>query len=390
MMIRRSGFRRMPAYSTWIVALCGCWLLADVSTAQEAKSTPVPEGTLGPPLRPAGPVAEKLVPPLPPGPNPTQPLLKALDAPASPPVLVPNQPSWTPQVVPVQQVLVEVYALKHANAASVVESLKPIVGQDASVPVRLAVDNRTNAIVVSSPREVHDRIRELINVLDVPQRSGESKQYKVFSLVNVEPAMAAEILSELLGNDEARIAVEARSKSLIVSGPQETLKIVEALLLRLDETADKVPEQPAPSTTFRVRVVWLASGVSPEDAPEPSEDLEKVVAELSKVGIEDVRQIGQIMVNIAAVGSFQASGSPMLGKNATDWRVSGELSNSQGRALLEIELTAIGLVADGKSKTKAELQTTVCAPYGHYVVLGVTPVQSMSSVFVVQIVPNEE
>ena len=56
---------------------------------------------------------------------------------------------------------------------------------------------------------------------------------------------AAEVIDSLLGAGEARVAIDERSNSLIVAGKGESLTMIEAPLMRLDEQANADPQPTA-------------------------------------------------------------------------------------------------------------------------------------------------
>lgn len=77
---------------------------------------------------------------------------------------------------------------------------------------------------------------------------------KIFTLENASAQQAAPILTSLFGSrrsdDSLRIAVDDRTNSVVAAGPQEQLATIEAVLMRLDETAPAGPKdnlQPLPS-----------------------------------------------------------------------------------------------------------------------------------------------
>ena len=188
----------------------------------------------------------------------------------------------------------------------------------------------------------------------------------------------------------------------------EKLQIAEAILLRLDASADKDPGKPDPSVSFQVRVVWLASGLSGDEAAKPARDLNDVIDELSDVGVEGLGQVGQVLVNTTPDGRFQVCSSPTVGGSPADWEIAGQFESRQGTPVLKIQLSARqlftpagtgkgGATTEGGSiqvQTLVTLETAIAAPPNHYVVLGTAPVAvrtgEMTSAFVLQVTPNKK
>jgi hypothetical protein len=81
----------------------------------------------------------------------------------------------------------------------------------------------------------------------VDERPAETR-IKVFTLVNADAASLLSVLSELLpsvSQKSVRIAADKRTNSVLANGPEEDLRIVEAVLLRLDTEAPKRPSETA-------------------------------------------------------------------------------------------------------------------------------------------------
>jgi type II secretion system protein D len=132
--------------------------------------------------------------------------------------------------------------------------------------VRITPEPRTNTIIVSAPPESIDLIAALVEQLD--SQPATTAQVKVFRIVNGDAARLVEMLQALLGvqallpggpqlpaaEGEAslaplRFSVDNRTNSIIASGSPGDLTIVEAILLRLDES----DVQERRSTVFRLK-----------------------------------------------------------------------------------------------------------------------------------------
>jgi type II secretion system protein D len=123
--------------------------------------------------------------------------------------------------------------------------------------VRITADTRANAIVVSAPAECMQLLEALIHQLDTLPAA--EAQIKVFTIVNSDAANLKDMLQTLFagqgstggqsGNRPAsapsgaegslvalRFAVDARTNSIIASGSASELSVVEAILMRLDDS----------------------------------------------------------------------------------------------------------------------------------------------------------
>lgn len=118
--------------------------------------------------------------------------------------------------------------------------------------IRITPDPRTNTLLVSAPPETIELVAALIGQLDALPAA--VAQIKVFTIVNGDAAELVEMLRNLLdergagpgpqlagaeGEDSLaplRFSVDQRTNSIIASGPAGELNIVEAILLRLDQS----------------------------------------------------------------------------------------------------------------------------------------------------------
>ncbi len=118
--------------------------------------------------------------------------------------------------------------------------------------VRITANPRNNTLVISGPDESMKLLEELVRQLDVP---GAVSQIKVFRIVNGDAASLVQTLRSLIpaqvgaaalgpqlptaeGESSLaplRFSVDTRTNSIIAAGSEGDLKIIEALLLRLDE-----------------------------------------------------------------------------------------------------------------------------------------------------------
>lgn len=154
-----------------------------------------------------------------------------------------------------------------------------LIGRDGPVEsgilagVIVASDPSVNALIVRAPAKSMDLIGQLISELD--QLPSAEARIKVFEVKNGDAQSLAGLLQELfglevtagqsslfgLGNNNAalttggesslvplRISFDVRTNSVIASGSESDLGVIEVLLLRLDEDGVE---------TRRTEVVWL-------------------------------------------------------------------------------------------------------------------------------------
>jgi len=223
----------------------------------------------------------------------------------------------------------------------------------------------------------------------VPGRDDASPQLRlrVFQLSHVEPDKTLEDALKLVfpRGGPGHFSLDRQRKRVIINAPEVTAKTVEALLVRLDE-----PPRAQLAPNVRVRVVWLISGhPADKEAPlaAPPADLKEVLPGLAKLGIDKPRLAAQAVLSVRPNARFETKGAARLGLPC-QFAVSGRFSDREVPGLdLRIKATRPGGLG---TEEICNLQTEISAPPGHLVVLGVTPTDGATSVFVVQVLPQEE
>jgi hypothetical protein len=293
---------------------------------------------------------------------------------------------------------IKAYYLRYADAGSIEDTLQRLA---PNLPIRsLAVDARSNRILIMAQPEVQKQVEALLELLDTPAEEKEPGQLRVFRVEHAPVESVVPILSEVFASDEVRISADTRTNSIVVLASPAQLAELEALIKMVDRESEPRLDLPMP---FHVRVIWLADGLEADDAPEPAGDLKDVLAELEKIGVTGLRQVGQATVYTLDDCEFEINCLPTYGEGASEMKISGRLNAEHGDLpYLSISVSAEQTLYVGPTKPGplvkparvthrglVSLQTDITAPYGHYVVLGVTPVEKTTSVFVVQVTPSK-
>ncbi len=293
----------------------------------------------------------------------------------------------------------EANVLKHADVTQALDVLQTCLTDLDGCKV--SADAERNMLIVLGNREAHDQVQEILKTIDQPRQ--DNAQIKIFYLHNSKSDDIANALGVLTDTEEVRISVDAGPNRLIVSGTPETLQIVEAIVAKLDEaTPTQSNSRFGPSTTFVVRLVWLASGPDAGDGADPAADLNGVLGVLEKEGIEDVRQVAQTTVNTGTDGQFAVSCRPTYGERPARWTIDGELEVGEETLELRLQLSIsrdpLVLGSDGKAiqqpiatgmpeEELVDLETNLAIPDGTSVILATIPTGKTQSIFVVNITP---
>jgi len=289
------------------------------------------------------------------------------------------------------------FRLNHLTAHTAYETLENILERDA----KMSVDQENNSLLVFGSEDVLKRVKEILKVLDVPSRNVKKansneeliRVFDVRDIQNTRGGMIEQSLRLILPNDD--FALDMERGLMIARLTSEQAGHVESIV-RVISDADK-QQQTAPVTT-KLRVVWLVGGLPEEVASETADAarlLPDVSLELANLGEKELRVAGQMLLNLTGEASrqFRAQGSVTLDSPAT-LSIDGHVHNKQ-RELVDLQIRIKASrdvpVANSGGRTTSELlseiQTQISAPKGHAVVLGVTPFKSLTSVFVVELLP---
>jgi type II secretion system protein D len=133
------------------------------------------------------------------------------------------------------------------------ENAQKLVRSGVLADVRITADARSNTLAITATPQSMEFLRELVSILDQP--TIVTSEIKIFKLDNADATAAVELLNTLFASDTAatgtvqlagaenatplvpvKLSVDVRTNSVVASGGGESLKIVHAILLRLDET----------------------------------------------------------------------------------------------------------------------------------------------------------
>jgi type II secretory pathway component GspD/PulD (secretin) len=144
---------------------------------------------------------------------------------------------------------------KASKAASVLKQL--LKAGDVSL---VAVED-TNSLLVQASQANTDQVRALLANLDVPsQNSPASKPPKVIRILPLKYARANDTAQEInvLMDDakECKLSVDQRTNSLLVSGTDDTINEIQALVNHLDRPTDGDSAPVENVTTHVIHLTW--------------------------------------------------------------------------------------------------------------------------------------
>jgi hypothetical protein len=304
---------------------------------------------------------------------------------------------------PVPELPAEIHTLplRYAPAHEIAELLKRIL---ADSRMQVVSDDRTNSLLVRASADKFAEILDLVRKVDTEAAGPPPRKISVYSLRSIEPDDALEAgLKLLFKGSTGNFAVDRARKTVIVSANQATTDIVDSVLAKLEALQKERPAQ-----DMQIRVVWLVNITEKADAadtpalalPAPLDDLKEVLPGLAKLGITEPRVAAQFFISAKSNTPFLASGTGRLYR-PVDIMVSGHFGDSREmpdmRIAIEVSADSNSQGSRGKKggavsppepptkKVLSHLETNISAPPGHLVVLGVTPMNGMTSAFVVQV-----
>jgi Bacterial type II/III secretion system short domain len=278
-----------------------------------------------------------------------------------------------------------VLPLKKMSALEAAKVVQDLLGTGSSKRMRVIADNRTNSLLVSGSVRDAALVNRLIELLDVDRR--KQQEQRIVAVVELQNAVpdkgleeALQLLMDTYGN--GGFALDPRRHAVVVQGDEQAIKAARELIARLDQ-----PQEKPRSQEMQIRVVWLASGLERKDMQPPPRDLQEVVAELAKIGVDDLRLVSQSLVNATEGNGFTMNGLAMLDKPCS-LSINGSVLSRASEAPVT-DITIIARQQDSAKTVLCQLDTRIAAPLGHSVVLGVTPTEKSTSVFIVQLLAKK-
>jgi hypothetical protein len=204
--------------------------------------------------------------------------------------------------LPIEGAVAQIFPLRHAKAAEAAGTLESLFGAQ----VRVAVDERSNNLVVSGKEKSLEAVRSLLQGLD-------------------EPTVA--------GNEGGAVAA-------------------------------------SPDRTVLLRIFWLADGLPGDDGQNPSQILpQAVIAAMPRLGLSGPRLVTQTVNSLAIGDSGEVEFSTnvpamLLGQHANLQCVGTMRPVNDDRAGLDMNIQVSGPAIN------CELKGSLATPLGHYMVLG--------------------
>jgi hypothetical protein len=279
----------------------------------------------------------------------------------------------------------QIFPLKSAIAADVAQVLRAVYGD--LVKMKIAVDERTNSVIVTGPPAALTDLAKIIQTIDVNTAAtgDDNSETAVFSLQRIDADQKLiEMLQTLLPNAKAgRFVVDPGRKLVLFKGPPALRNSIQMLIDRIEREA--APPAP-PARGMQVRLLWLVGGkLAKGESVIPSAAFSELTEDLKRLHLDPMRIAGHTLVQVTPDNVFTVSGETEL-EGPCILKSSGKIRVAVDGTVI-LTLSATVTQARGPSTARlCDLQTEMGVPPGKLVLAGAAPVHGEPTAFIVHIV----
>jgi hypothetical protein len=212
---------------------------------------------------------------------------------------------------------------------------------------------------------------------------------KIYSLRNSQASAMARVLDNVLGGKNLRMAVDERTNSLVVVAEQDTNQVVEALLLRLDQSVTGSAKSSQAGETLQLRIIWLLDDL-PNEGKTPGEISmnPQVVEALHDLGFADPRVVCQQVTTLTLNedgrrGGFTFTVPVLIKSQSWDFEGHGEIEAMADerfsmkfdlgfKRMVPVSIPGGSAFGGAPNRQGAQLGGSIYTPLGHYTVMGTT------------------
>lgn len=289
---------------------------------------------------------------------------------------------------------VKVMSLQHMDANEARGHIIQLMPPEMQGSYRLIADTRTNALLLStSSAEVVEQLRDLLEKLDVAASTVEADEVVIETIPLGRPEMGfmiADLIASVFETGPSqrgrtvavRVAFDRMSGQIVARGRKRDVEMIKEVVKQLDAAASG-RDDTLPSQEMAVRLVWLAGGLGDDVGRAPSADMAPALKQLERYGIEGLRQVASMIVRATPDRPFEASCS-VAADELWQMVLSGQIRTSEDRRVA----LDIGIDARPGARQPLHMNTTITTSVGQLVVLSVSPIGDVDSVFVVQLVDS--
>lgn len=299
--------------------------------------------------------------------------------------------------------------LNHGDARAIAAVVSDVL-QDKGV--RIVADAQSNSIIVVAPAEKQQRVAEIID--DLSKAQPQRPTMRVFPLQHTRVDDALHESLRMALPKDVQLNIDRERNMVVVYGEESAHEWVAQMLTAFDRPNANANANAAAANraaAYRVHITWLID-IGPladkvDDAakrPLPDE-LKPVADELAKLGVKNLYVAARTMVRCTGDEQFAMLSRAKLIEPA-DLAIEGQFiptpgsgpGADPGKPRLRIRLSGQQVKLIGSESTRSgpkqahyapreivNIQTTITTPPGKPVVLGVSPMEDVTSAFVVTV-----
>lgn len=265
-----------------------------------------------------------------------------------------------------------VIPITHTIAGEVARTI-----QELGLRVRAAAPTPDRLVLFGTDADIEQVIRQVVAPLNQPATAaGSTPQTEYLKLGNLPAATLGGMISAVVRSRATRHAIDHANNMLVVSADAEDLAAIRELIHRLQRpvhtltaqfyfvrasfaNTDPNPSAQLPEALSSVATALEAAGFSRLDLLAP---MSVVAFEEQRFSLESTRRDNLLEKGVELL-KFQVKGT-------------GRMLNDSGHVHLEVQAAVHGSTASGEGKgipTQYEIDTTIVAPLGQFVVLAAAP-----------------
>ncbi|HBE66618.1 MAG TPA: hypothetical protein DDW52_00580 [Planctomycetaceae bacterium] len=284
------------------------------------------------------------------------------------------------------------YELRYAAADEASNLLSGVMRQQRGSSLRISSDNRLNRLFVYGNQTHHKDIQELLNEIDAPKKSGESKVLK-FDHTEKNASSWARILMGAANDIGVDLEIMPEMDIAVVRGTEQAVNSFTGSAAQLLKSVDGVSsEAPGVEQDMVVSCVWF---VTAEEASELPERYRAIAGRASQFGLSNLKLVSQLMAR-AQVSSTVTSSFQVGGKVEGDYQFEcegdiGAGTNGQVRLNVNLQVRESAANANprvGARPTTSQAHVQMQVTPGKPTIIASTPVEGMQSLFVIEVLAD--
>lgn len=284
------------------------------------------------------------------------------------------------------------YELKYAAADEASTLLGGVLRQSRGNSLRISPDKRLNRLLVYGNRMHHKEIQELLQEIDAPNKSGESKVLK-FESSDKKSTAWARLLMGAANDAGVELDIMPEMDMAVVRGTKEAVSSFSGsaneLLKSVDGASNETTGTPR---DVIVSCVWFVISEEPTVLPKR---YEAVARRASQFGMNNLSLASQVMARAQAGTKPTAFHVGGMVEDSYQIECEGEMqAGTNGQVRLDINLQVleprVHANAHGGAQASSQAHVQMQVTPGKPTIIASTPVKGLQSLFVIEVLADEQ